>query len=74
MMGHGSTRWIVALLICTLLAALLYWQFVRERAMRACEESGGAWHGPTSTCRPLRPGTILRRSLERAYYQNRSAR
>ena len=40
--------------------AAVVWQGARERRMSDCVNSGGAWHGPTSTCTPA-PRPILER-------------
>jgi hypothetical protein len=61
----SSFRLAVAALTAIAVLALLGWQIRRERIVKACLDSGGAWHGRLSTCRqPLRP--ILRRELERS--------
>lgn len=55
----------IAALTTMRIVALLGWQLRREQIVRACHDSGGVWHGPASSCKPLlRP--ILRRDLERS--------
>ena len=46
------------------LALLLGWQLHRERLVKACLDTGGAWDG--STCGPMRNRPILRRDLQRS--------
>jgi len=56
-------RLLVACLIALILVVLLGWQAQRERLVKACLESGGAWTG--SACGPLRIRPILQRDLQR---------
>lgn len=57
-------RMLVAVVIGAALFMLLGWQVHRERMVKACLASGGAWDG--NACGPpaLRP--ILRRDLQRS--------
>lgn len=59
-------RLIIAAVAILVLAALIGWQWWRERQMRACEEAGGAWVGASSRCVPPPGRPILTRPLERA--------
>ena len=57
-------RIMIAGLIAVALLALLSWQLHRERLVKACLSSGGAWDG--GTCGPPRLRPILRRDLHRS--------
>jgi hypothetical protein len=56
-------RLIVALLLGGMLVALLGWQLHRERLVKACLSTGGAWDG--QSCGPERR-PILMRDLRRS--------
>ena len=61
----SRSRLIVAVLMLVALAALMEWQFRRERLVRACVDGGGVWYGALSACKhQLRP--ILQRDLHRS--------
>ena len=60
----SRTKIVVALLIGAALLALLGWQLHRERLVKACLSSGGAWDG--ASCGPPRLRPILRRDLHRS--------
>jgi hypothetical protein len=57
-------RIVIAGLIAAALLALLSWQLHRERLVKACLSSGGAWDG--GACGPPRLRPILRRDLHRS--------
>lgn len=57
-------RWLVVGAIVAALAALVGWQWTRERRIADCLESGGTWNGPKSLCDPP-VRTILKRNIER---------
>ena len=57
-------RLMAACLIALILLLLLGWQAQRERLVKACLDSGGAWTG--STCGPLRIRPLLQRDLHRS--------
>ena len=57
-------RLVVAIVIGAALLGLLGWQTHRERLVKACLATGGAWDG--STCGPPRIRPILRRDLHRS--------
>ncbi|MGH6816902.1 MAG: hypothetical protein ACREC6_14485 [Hyphomicrobiaceae bacterium] len=60
------SRAIVAAAAVLILAALLFWQHVRERAIAQCESKGGAWNGPRSVCVPHPGPIIIQRDLHRS--------
>ena len=64
----SRTRLLVAGLIALVLILLLSWQAQRERLVKACLESGGAWTG--TSCGPLRIRPILQRDLQRSSVQD----
>jgi hypothetical protein len=55
---------VIAGLITVALLVLLAWQLHRERMVKACLSSGGAWDG--GVCGPPRLRPILRRDLHRS--------
>jgi hypothetical protein len=57
-------RKIVAGVLAIALMMLLAWQLHRERLVKACLSSGGAWDG--GSCGPPRLRPILRRDLQRS--------
>jgi len=57
-------RILMAALMAAALLALLSWQLHRERLVKACLSSGGAWDG--GACGPPRLRPILRRDLHRS--------
>lgn len=57
-------RIVIAALLGAALFALLGWQLHRERLVKACLSSGGAWDG--GNCGPPRLRPILRRDLDRS--------
>jgi hypothetical protein len=57
-------RIVVSGLIAIALLTLLVWQLHRERLVKACLSSGGAWDG--GACGPPRLRPILRRDLQRS--------
>jgi hypothetical protein len=59
----SRSRIMIAALTLLALAALLGWQFQRERLVKACLDNGGMWYGPQSACKP-RP--ILQRDYQRS--------
>ena len=61
-MSRGKT--VISGLIAAALLMLLGWQLHRERLVKACLSSGGAWDG--DTCGPPRLRPILRRDLQRS--------
>lgn len=61
-MTRGKT--VVSGLIAAALLMLLGWQLHRERLVKACLSSGGAWDG--GACGPPRLRPILRRDLQRS--------
>ena len=60
----SRARIVIAGLIAVALLALLSWQLHRERLVKACLSSGGAWDG--AACGPPRLRPILRRDLHRS--------
>jgi hypothetical protein len=60
----SRSRIVIAGLIAVALLALLSWQLHRERLVKACLSSGGAWDGAACGAPRLRP--ILRRDLQRS--------
>ncbi len=60
----SRARIVIAGLIAVALLALLSWQLHRERLVKACLDSGGAWTG--NACGPLRIRPILQRDLHRS--------
>jgi hypothetical protein len=58
------SRLVIALLTMTALAALMGWQYRRERMVRACVDLGGIWYGQLSACKYQRP--VLQRDLQRS--------
>ena len=59
------TRWIMAAALSLAVAALLVWQWSRERQIEACVRDGGVWHGATSRCEEPAARPILKRGIER---------
>ena len=57
-------RMVATALIAAGLLALFAWQLHRERLVKACLSSGGAWDGASCGPPSLRP--ILRRDLQRS--------
>jgi hypothetical protein len=57
-------RLIAAIMITLALISLFGWQVQRERMVKACLQSGGAWDG--SGCGPPSIRPILRRDLQRS--------
>lgn len=60
----SRARLVAAGVIGAALLALLGWQLHRERLVKACLDTGGAWDG--NGCGPLRNRPILRRDLHRS--------
>jgi hypothetical protein len=60
----SRAKMVVSVLMGAALLALLVWQFHRERLVKACLSSGGAWDGAACGPPSLRP--ILRRDLQRS--------
>ncbi len=60
----SRARLVIAGLITVALLVLLGWQMHRERLVKACLSSGGAWDGGACGPPSLRP--ILRRDLHRS--------
>ena len=60
----SRTKIVIAGLIAAALVALLSWQLHRERLVKACLSTGGAWDG--ASCGPARLRPILRRDLQRS--------
>ena len=60
----SRARIVIAGLITAALLVLLGWQLHRERLVKACLSSGGAWDG--GGCGPPRLRPILRRDLHRS--------
>jgi len=60
----SRTRILVTVVLGLALAALFTWQLHRERLVKACLASGGAWDGGGCGPPSLRP--ILRRDLQRS--------
>lgn len=58
------TRWAVVVVAVLVLIALMGWQYLRERQMARCLETGGTWDGPNSRCVPS--GPILQRDIYRS--------
>jgi len=54
----------LACLLGAALVGLVGWQWHRERLVRFCQETGGAWDG--SRCLPSRSRPLLQRGLYRA--------
>ena len=57
---------LLALAAMAVLAALLAWQWRRERVMADCRDSGGDWHGPSSTCKLPDNRILIRPDLQRS--------
>ena len=60
----SRTKIVIAGLIAAALVTLLSWQLHRERLVKACLSTGGAWDG--ASCGPPRLRPILRRDLQRS--------
>jgi hypothetical protein len=60
----SRARLISAAVIVAVLAALFGWQAHREKLVKACLNSGGAWTG--TECGPYLPRPILERDLKRS--------
>ena len=60
------SRRTVAVGVVALLAALLGWQWSRERQVEACRRAGGLWNGTASVCLPPPARPLLRRDIERS--------
>ncbi len=65
-MRRGLQRWLVASVALAIVAALLAWQWRRERLIADCVRTGGAWDGPASRCAKASPSPILKRGIERS--------
>ena len=60
----SRARIVMAGLIAAALVVLVGWQLHRERLVKACLSTGGAWDG--GACGPPRLRPILRRDLHRS--------